>query len=272
MDMTTALLESDNTDLTEIKEMTMAKTIAMMQPYLFPYLGYFQLIASTDVFVLGDDLQYIRSGWVNRNRILYNGEAKLITFPLKRDRFDLPINQRYLCDGFIEEAQRLINLITQSYCKAPYFAQVMPLLERLILFPQQKLAPYIEHSIREMCAYLHIDTPILRSSDLDIGIPTDKQDRVVRIVKSVACERYLNPIGGVDLYEAEFFARHNLSLGFFKINPITYRQDKEPFVANLSIIDVLMFNCVEQVQHLLSCYSVYDAAVQDDYELKSAIG
>ena len=102
----------------------MVRTIAMMQPYLFPYLGYFQLIAAADVFVLGDDLQYIRSGWVNRNRILNNGEAKLITFPLKRDRFDMPINQRQLSDTFDDEVSRLINVITQSYAKAPYFAQV----------------------------------------------------------------------------------------------------------------------------------------------------
>src|SRR5476651_2035291 len=101
----------------------MARTIAMMQPYLFPYLGYFQLIAAADVFVLGDDLQYIRSGWVNRNRILHNGQAKLITFPLKRDRHDMPINQRQLADNFDEEAERLINVISQCYRKAPYFNQ-----------------------------------------------------------------------------------------------------------------------------------------------------
>jgi hypothetical protein len=128
----------------------MARTIAMMQPYIFPYLGYFQLIAAADVFVLGDDLQYIRSGWVNRNRILSNGEAKLITFPLKKDRFELPIMQREFCESFSEEADRLINLITQNYRKAPCFAQVMPLVERLIRFPQQNLALYAEHSIREV--------------------------------------------------------------------------------------------------------------------------
>lgn len=248
----------------------MAKTLAMMQPYLFPYLGYFQLIALSDVFVLGDDLQYIRSGWVNRNRILYNGEAKLITFPLKRDRFDLPIKQRELCDNFADEAQRLISLITHSYRKAPYFAQVMPLLERLINFPQQSLALYIEHSIREMCAYLHIDTPIFRSSDLDIGTPVDKQDRVVRIMRNLACERYINPIGGVELYDPEYFARHDLSLRFFKMDPIDYRQYRDSFVANLSIIDVLMFNCVEQVQQRLSCYSLRNSTAPHGHEALAA--
>lgn len=242
----------------------------MMQPYLFPYLGYFQLIAAADVFVLGDDLQYIRSGWVNRNRILNNGEAKLITFPLKRDRFDMPINQRQLSDTFDDEVSRLINVITQSYAKAPYFAQVMPLLERLLQFPVKNLALYIEHSIREICTYLHIDTPILRGSDLQIGSPTDKQDRVLRIVQTFSCERYLNPIGGIELYDPEYFAQNGVCLQFFKMDSIEYRQYTGPFVGNLSIIDVLMFNCVEQVQQRLSCYSLRNSTAPHGHEALAA--
>jgi len=238
----------------------MARTIAMMQPYLFPYLGYFQLIAAADVFVLGDDLQYIRSGWVNRNRILQNGEARLITFPLKKDRFELPIRERQLCDNFAEEADRLINVISQNYRKAPYFAQVMPLLERLIRFPQQNLALYAEHAIREMCAYLHITTPILRGSDLKLGAHPDKQCRVIRIAHTFAATAYLNPIGGSELYDRDFFAMNNLLLRFFKMDPVEYQQFGHAFVPNLSIIDVLMFNCVEQIQLMLTFYSAQDAA------------
>lgn len=236
----------------------MARTIAMMQPYLFPYLGYFQLIAAADVFVLGDDLQYIRSGWVNRNRILQNGEAKLITFPLKRDHFELPINQRQLSDTFEEEADRLVNLICQSYRKAPYFAQVMPLLERLIRFPQQNLAMYTEHAIRELCAYLHIVTPILRGSDLKLKSCIDKQDRVINVSHTFAATTFLNPIGGLELYDREHFARNGLMVRFFKMEEVVYRQFGQPFVPQLSIIDVLMFNCVEQVQAMLDCYSLSD--------------
>ncbi|MEA9977522.1 MULTISPECIES: WbqC family protein [unclassified Pseudomonas] len=250
----------------------MVRTIAIMQPYLFPYLGYFQLIAAADVFVLGDDLQYIRSGWVNRNRILTHDEATLVTFPLKRDRFDMPINQRQLGDTFDEEAHCLIAVITQSYAKAPYFAQVMPLLERLLKFPVKNLALYIEHSIREICTYLHIGTPILRSSDLQIGTPTDKQDRVLRIVQTFSCDRYLNPIGGIELYDPEYFAQNGIFLQFFKMDSIEYRQFKRPFVGNLSIIDVLMFNCVEHVQELLNCYCVFSGAKQEPVKRMTATG
>lgn len=241
----------------------MVRTIAMMQPYLFPYLGYFQLIAAADVFVLGDDLQYIRSGWVNRNRILCNGEAKLITFPLKRDRYDLPINQRQLSETFDDEIDRLLITLRRCYTRAPYFNQAMPLLERLMRFPARNLSIFTEHSIREICAYLHIDTPIMRGSDMDIETPTDKQDRVLKIVKTFAGGRYINPIGGVELYHSEYFARRGVELSFFKMDPIEYWQLKDAFVGNLSIIDVLMFNCVDHVQELLQCYSL-SSGVEDE--------
>lgn len=238
----------------------MARTIAMMQPYLFPYLGYFQLIAAADVFVLGDDLQYIRSGWVNRNRILQNGEARLMTFPLKKDSFELPIMQRQLVENFADEAERLINLLTQCYRKAPYFNQIMPLLERLIRFPQQNLALYTEHAIRELCAYLHIVTPILRGSDLKLVSSNDRQDRVINICRTFAATTFLNPVGGSELYSRDHFARNGLLVRFFQMDAIVYRQFKQGFVPSLSIIDVLMFNCVEQVQEMLACYSVTDIA------------
>lgn len=232
----------------------MARTIAVMQPYLFPYLGYFQLIATADVFVLGDDLQYVRSGWVNRNRILHNDEARLITFPLKKDRFQLQINQRQLCDHFSDEAERLIRLIAESYKEAPYFAQVMPLVERLIHFPQPNISLYAEHAIREMCAYLHIVTPIMRSSDLILGSPVDKQERIIRIAHTFEATTFITPEGGSVVYDRDHFARNRLLVRFFRMNPVEYRQFRQPFVANLSIIDVLMFNCVEQVQQMLTQY------------------
>lgn len=232
----------------------MARTIAVMQPYLFPYLGYFQLIAAADVFVLGDDLQYVRSGWVNRNRILHNDEARLITFPLKKDRFQLQINQRQLCDHFSDEAERLIRLIAESYQQAPYFAQVMPLVERLIHFPQQNISLYAEHAIREMCAYLHIVTPIMRSSDLILGSPVDKQERIIRIAHTFEATTFITPEGGSVVYDRDHFARNRLLVRFFRMNPVEYRQFRQPFVANLSIIDVLMFNCVEQIQQMLTQY------------------
>jgi hypothetical protein len=168
----------------------------------------------------------------------------------------LPINQRHLCDTFDEEAERLISLITACYLKAPYFSQVMPLIERLIRFPQSNIALYAEHTIRELCAFLHITTPIMRSSELILGRPADKQERIIRIAHTFEASTFVNPEGGSVLYDRDYFARNRVLLRFFRMNPVVYRQFRQPFVANLSIIDVLMFNCVEQVQQLLTCYTL----------------
>lgn len=235
----------------------MVKTIAMMQPYLFPYLGYFQLIAAADVFVLSDDLQYIRAGWVNRNRILDKNEARMITFPLKRDRFELGINQRWLCDNFNDEAERIIKVIIHNYSKAPCFDQVMTLLERLIRFPEHNLALYIEHSLKAVCAHLRIETPMYRASELNMPGPLDKQDRVIQTAKMFGASLYINPIGGTELYNPDYFARHELGLSFIKMDDIAYRQHRLPFVGSLSIIDVLMFNSVEKIQTLLPRYTLH---------------
>jgi hypothetical protein len=235
----------------------MTSTIAMMQPYLFPYLNYFQLIAASDVFVLGDDLQYIKSGWINRNRVLDHNEARMITFPLKRDSFDLGINQRQLSDTFDDESKRLINVLKHHYSRAPCFPQVMPLLERLIGFPERNLALYIEHAIRGVCTYLHIDTRVVRASDLKLPRILDKQDRVIQTAKLFDATLYLNPMGGMTLYDQDYFSRQGLALKFMQMDEISYLQYRLPFVSNLSIIDVMMFNDVQRIQALLGCYSLH---------------
>lgn len=233
----------------------MTKTIAMMQPYWFPYLGYFQLIAAADTFVLGDDLQYIKDGWINRNRILAAGQPWMFSLPLKKAPSGLNINQRELSDD-VEQAQRkLLRTLTLNYARAPHSDVTLPLLERILLHPERNLARALEFSIRELCAFLSIDTPLLRASDLGISDIQDKQDRVLKTMKKLGGERFLNPIGGLDLYEDELFKRNELELRFHRMSALIYPQFKGPFVANLSIIDVLMFNPVEQVREWLPLFT-----------------
>lgn len=229
----------------------MNHTIAMMQPYLFPYLGYFQLFAAADIFVLGDDLQYVKDGWINRNRILNNGEPRLITFPLKKDHHGLNINERYLSDNFQDEITPLLKTIGMTYSNAPFRDDVFPLLEKIMRYPQKNLALYSENSIREIGAYLKITTPIVISSKLQLPAPTDHQDRVILTMKALGGATYINPIGGLDLYCSKYFSQKNLKLKFHRMHAFSYPQLKSSFVPNLSIIDVMMFNSVEGIgQHL----------------------
>lgn len=238
----------------------MAKKVGMMQPYLFPYLGYFQLISAVDVFVLGDDLQYVKESWINRNRILMNGKDRLVSFPVKKATHLSKINERVFSDDFPKEMDKLLRLLCSVYSKAPCYRTVMPFLEEVIRYPERNLAKYAENSIRKICQYLNITTKILIASDLGVRDVLDKQDRVIKTTKKLDGEVYINFIGGVDLYDFDFFKEQGLTLQFHKINNVTYPQFGNEFVPSLSIIDVLMFNDVEEVKRKLSCFSLLDAS------------
>lgn len=237
-------------------------TAAMMQPYLFPYLGYFQLIARSDVFVLGDDLQYVKGSWINRNRVLVNGQPQLITFPLRKGGGFEPINQRWLCDDFPREAQKLLKTLELAYSRAPYRAEAISLIRQILTHPERNLARFTEHSIRCICAYLDITTPIRIGSELGFPARMDKQERVISIAKKLGAALYINPIGGVALYCPALFRTHGLSLRFLRMDDLSYPQFNQPFVPSLSIIDVLMFNSQKDAQALLERFSLVEGVEQ----------
>lgn len=255
-----------NSFVTVSGEKDMAKRIGMMQPYLFPYLGYFQLIAAVDEFVLGDDLQYVKEAWINRNRILVNGKPKLITFPLRKGSHLDKINERVLCDEFPEEAEKILRVISAAYTKAPQYDTVIALLADILRFPDRNLARYTENSTRRICDYLGIRTPIHIASDLHIKDVADKQDRVIRTAKKLGGKTYINFIGGVQLYDAERFREAGLALKFHKIDDVTYRQFDNEFVPLLSIIDVMMFNSVDEIREMLPRFSLIDGETMSTFE------
>lgn len=235
----------------------MPKTVAMMQPYWFPYLGYFQLIAAADTFVLGDNLQYVHPSWVNRNRVLSAGQPLLFTLPLQKDRSELAINQRQLGDRADEAVEKLLRTLAMTYSKAPYRDDVLALLQPLLRYSERNLALYLEHSLRQVCAYLQIETPMHVASSLPVDERQvlNKQDRVIKLARHLQAERYLNAIGGTTLYDEDYFTRHGIELRFHRMDELCYTQFKDPFVANLSIIDVMMFNPVSRIRQWLACYS-----------------
>lgn len=240
----------------------MVRTISMMQPYLFPYLGYFQLIAHSNVFVLGDDLQYTKASWINRNRVLVNGEAKLMTVPLRKGGRVDAINQRWLCDDFPMEAQRILKMLKLAYARAPQQEPVLALIADILQQPERNLARFTAHSIRSLCAYLGIATPIRIGSELGLPAQMDKQERVITIAKLLQAERYINPIGGLSLYCPALFKSHGLSLRFLRMDDLSYPQFKQPFVPALSVIDVLMFNNQDDARALLERFTLIEGIEQ----------
>jgi hypothetical protein len=242
--------------------MTGFMKVAIMQPYFFPYIGYFQLIAASNVFVLHDDVQYITGGWVNRNRILLNGEDRMITFPVQKAASVLPIKARSYVSGN-QGLRHIINQVKQAYAKAPGYRHVFPLVEELLNFADRNVARFNENLIRRICALIGIETSIIVSSSLDKDESLKGQERVLDICRCVGATHYTNPIGGATLYHQEAFRSSGITLRFLAAQDERYRQHDDKWVPFLSIMDVLMFNSMQEVQRLLSKYRLLSQAETD---------
>lgn len=229
--------------------------VSIMQPYIFPYLGYFQMIQSVDRFVLLDDVQYIKKGWINKNRILMNGNDTSFVFPIKNASSHLNINDRFFSD-FEEAKEKLIKTLCIAYRKAPFFELLMPKIRNMIYFDSNNVAVYIEHQIREICKLLEINTEILLSSNINKNIELKKQELMIDICKQCHGKVYINAIGGQQLYSKEDFIKSGIKLFFIQMDSITYRQFQHPFVDKLSILDVLLFNGCERTKEMLEKYKL----------------
>ncbi len=220
--------------------------LAIMQPYLFPYIGYFQLINAVDVFVVYDNIQYTKKGWINRNRILQNGKDVLFSIPLKKDSDYLNVNERVLSVGFNRD--KLLNQFKGAYQRAPYFEQVFPLIERIVRYDDVNLFHFLHHSIVNVCEYLDIKTEIRISSDVAIDHSLRNQDKVLALCEAVGAGTYVNAIGGMGLYSKEDFREKGIDLKFLQSKTFEYEQLGNEFLPWLSIIDVLMFNSVDKAR------------------------
>jgi hypothetical protein len=226
-----------------------------MQPYFLPYIGYWQLIAAVDAFVVYDNIKYTKKGWINRNRFMRNGAEALFSLPLRKDSDFLDVNQRYLADSFHRED--LINRFREAYRKAPAFSDFMPVLEDVIRCPAANLFDYIRSSIEKVCAYLELKTPVIVSSSIACDHSLKSAERVQAICKALDADTYINPPGGRELYAKSDFARHGITLQFLQPHLTEYAQLGNVFVPWLSIIDVAMCNAADQVRHqVLSGYSI----------------
>ena len=234
----------------------MNKKIAIMQPYFFPYIGYFQLINSVDEFVIYDNIQYTKKGWINRNRILCNESDKLITLPLKKDSDFKDVFERKLSDTWIDDRNKILNLIKTSYRKAPFFNDVFEIVQKCLLYDNQNLFNFIFNSIKIINEYLEIKTKMILSSSVNIDHSLKSKHKVIAICKEMNATTYINAIGGVDLYDKDEFLENKIFLNFIKSNSLNYKQFDNEFIPWLSIIDVMMFNSKNRVMELINSYSI----------------
>lgn len=221
-----------------------------MQPYLFPYIGYWQLIHAVDVFVIYDDVNYIKGGWINRNYILERGARALFTLETNGASSNQLINQ--ISVG--KNAEKLIKTLRQNYIKAPYFDATMNLLTELLMNDEDNLARFVSNTIRRICSYLMIETQLMISSEVFSNTKLRNAERVLDICNQLKTDIYINASGGISLYRKDEFANKGIKLLFIKTEPVVYTQFANGFVPNLSIIDLLMFNPIERIQGFLKMY------------------
>ena len=226
--------------------------LAIMQPYLFPYIGYFQLIHAVDTFVVYDDVNFIKGGWINRNFILSQGKKSRFTLQLLGASPNLLINQVLVGSNKV----KLLKSFQQSYSKAPQFSSVYPLIEEILIYEEENLAKFIDYGLRRICSYLNISAKWYLSSDLEKDIILCGQDKVISICAELGVNQYVNAPGGRNLYEREAFSNQGVKLVFIEPKKIEYSQFGGVFQPSLSIIDVMMFNDVEQCSLMLQEYSL----------------
>lgn len=228
--------------------------VAIMQPYLLPYIGYFQLINAVDQFVIYDNIQYAKKGWINRNRFLQNDKAAVFSIPLKKDSDYLDIRERSISSEF--NKIKLLNQIREAYRKAPYFESVYLQFEKIVMYDNSNLFAYLNFSIQELCNLLSIKTKIIISSTINIDHKLKAQDKVIEICRNLCADTYINAIGGQKLYSYESFKVHNIKLLFLKSQMLIYKQFSNEFIPWLSILDLLMFNTKEDVISYLEQYEL----------------
>ena len=232
------------------KQITMK--LGIMQPYFLPYIGYFQLINAVDKYVIYDDVNFIKGGWINRNRILLNGNAFMINIPMQGASSFKKINEINIG----KNKEKILLTIEQAYKKAPYFSIVFPLISNIMKYNSENLASFISNSIIQIASYLQMKTEFVLSSEIKKDNNLKAQEKVLSICELLGATKYYNAIGGQELYDKQEFALHDIDLKFLEGETFHYQQFNNEFVPNLSIVDVLMFNSVENVKKMLDIFKL----------------
>ena len=229
--------------------------LAVMQPYFFPYLGYFSLIDSVDKFIIFDDVNFIKRGWINRNQFLGANGVFTYSIPLKKASQNKAINEHQISD--IEDlTNHFFKALAHSYKKAPQYRQVMSFLESAFSTPPDNLANLLSHLLVSTAEFLEIDTEFSLSSAIPRMESLNGQNQIISICRTHNATDYHNAIGGMSLYDGAEFLRSGLKLKFIKYNGIPYEQVRKGYAKNLSVIDAMMHLDKKRLKENIRAYEV----------------
>lgn len=237
-----------------------------MQPYFLPYIGYWQLMNAVDKYVIYDDVNYINRGWISRNRILVNGKPKYFNVPIIDASQNKKINEIQIIQDSKSILKRL-RMIECAYRKAPYYFTVFPVVEKILACTYSNLVCYLINSFYVICDYLGVETEFVFSSSLNKNCELKGQEKILNICGFLNATEYYNAIGGQHLYSYDVFKSRGIKLKFLQSDNIIYKQFNNEFQANLSILDVMMFNSKESIKEFLYCYQIKEDSSENERKL-----
>lgn len=226
--------------------------LALMQPYLFPYIGYFQLIYAADIFLVYDDVAYIKQGYINRNSILTGNGVARFTVPVPGASSFKLISEL----SFSDDVRKVQQAIQQSYSKSRYFDQVYPLITDILQYPSREIADLCMYSYKIIFNYLGIEKKMMKTSELEYDRSLSARDRIFLLCEKFGADTYINVPGGRKLYSKDEFGERGIKLQFIDPEGIIYAQRGGDFVPNLSIIDILMNCSADEIAGLLKRHSL----------------
>ena len=226
--------------------------LGVMQPYFMPYLGYYQLIKAVDLYVVFDDVNYIKRGWSAQNNILINGQKYLFHIDVQNGSQ----NSLYCDVIIIDDFVRLRKTIEMNYKRAPYFVQTVGVLDSIFSYFDKRFNYFVLHSFQQVLSYLGINTQLVLSSTIQNDRELKGKDKILDICRILNADVYINAIGGQELYDKEDFKKEGIELRFLRPQLMTYPQFSKEFVPSLSMIDVMMFNSVEEIVKMLDNYEL----------------
>jgi hypothetical protein len=212
--------------------------IALMQPYFVPYLGYFQLMGSVDLFVLHDDVEYSKGGWINRNRILLEGEPRFLTVPLQRSSDYALISERRISESY--DGKKVMRLLDAAYCQAPHWKDLRTSILDIVHASTRSLLEFNTAGLGCVRDLLGLTTPVVLASDILPDATSSGQRKVIEVCRALGATEYVNAQGGMGLYSADEFLQSGIRLGFLRSRLSPYSQGVgKQFVPALSVLDAL---------------------------------
>ena len=227
--------------------------LGIMQPYFMPYIGYYQLIKAVDLYVVFDDVNYIKRGWSARNNILINGQKHLFHVDVQNGSQ----NSLYCDVVVIDDFVKLRKTIEMNYKRAPYFVQTMSILDEIFSYSDRRFNYFIMHSLQQVLSFLDVDTKLVLSSTIQKDKQLKGKDKILDICRILNADVYINAIGGQELYDEKDFKNKGIELKFLRPQLMPYPQFSKEFVPLLSMVDVMMFNSVRDIVKMLDNYELF---------------